>query len=858
MSLKLGDTSDAQRPAAGDTTAKTDPPVTTDTVKTTEAVRRKAPPPLEPGVIVDRRYEIESCVGEGGSGFVFRAFDRTLGQRIALKVLHPDLAGDKSWIKRLKREVKVAREIQHPNVCRVFDLGHADGHWFLTMEYAAGGSFRQVLDARSMMLRPLQKIAEVSFASRFADAQAVCAGVAAIHSVGIVHRDITPGNVLRMEDDRLVITDFGLAIRAKDTTTFHGGTPKYMAPELLERKPADQRSDVWQLGYLIHEIIFDRHPQWTHSGDRVVLRSPAHELSTPAERAIADLCIECLSHNPDTRPKNAVEVAGRLAAARMAQPAPPITRLMRSAGVTVRRPVVRRLAVLAGLLGLAIALSRPLLRSPPPDPLLARAAAVWNQAQRYEVQLQFLRELHERPHAVDTLRLLEAAITDHLAKWTTTYREITRRAGPTPGAPAVRCLEDDLDGVAALVSLLQGHAGVGLIDEAPYAVATLREPARCARASTAPAIPRPAPGTTLSAEVERIRHALLVANPLMEGEHLALEAPIIEPLVQAAKSTGFCPVIAEALLAEAHAIGRGLAPNPTYRATLEDALWEAERCGHDRIVAMAAGELAFADRFSPEATSEKWARMADSVLKRLGGDAAIESWLENNRAIAANSQGRYDDAIAGYQRALDLKRSEVGPEHLEYAIRLMNLSDALKGAGHLDQAVKASDSVLQLLPRWLPPDHIEMGVANNNRGDVLLALNRTAEAAAAYTDALNIFRTALSAGDIRLAYPLAGLGATALAQGDHQRARLLLEQAVGYHVTGDVEFAGQLNFALARALLADGGDRAQALALARAARATYGTDQHFSERRDQIDTWLAAQGRRRESTPHRRPLAPSD
>ena len=90
-----------------------------------------------------RRYEIEACVGEGGSGFVFRAFDKVLGQRLALKVLHAELASDKSWIKRLKREVRVAREIQHPNVCRVFDLGRADGHWFITMEYAAGGSLRQ-------------------------------------------------------------------------------------------------------------------------------------------------------------------------------------------------------------------------------------------------------------------------------------------------------------------------------------------------------------------------------------------------------------------------------------------------------------------------------------------------------------------------------------------------------------------------------------------------------------------------------------------------------------------------------------------------------------------------------------------
>jgi hypothetical protein len=569
-----------------------------------------------------------------------------------------DLASDKSWIKRLKREVRVAREIQHPNVCRVFDLGHADGHWFVTMEYAAGGSFRQVLDARSMMLRPLMKLSASPFAGRFADAQSVCAGLAAIHSVGIVHRDITPGNVLRMEDDRLVITDFGLAIKAKDVTTFHGGTPKYMAPELLERKPADQRSDVWQLGYLIHEIIFQRHPDWTRTGDRVVLSSPAHDLSTPAERALAELCTECLSHNPEARPKNALEVAGRLAAAQHARPAPPITRLMRAARVTARRPLLRRLALVGLLLGVAGAAAKPLFRSPPPEPLLARATAVWDSAEENRVRLPFLKALHSRPHANDTLQFVTRTIRQHLTTWNTVYRAVTRARPERPDAPAaIRCLEDDLDDLTGVITLLQDEDGrENLIDEAPYAVATLRDPWRCTRASNVPVAPKPTTGSPIATEVERLRRALLVANPLMEGEHLTLPPPLIEPLVQAAKTTGYCPLIAEALLADAHAIGRAWATDPTYRSRLEDALWEAERCGHDRIVAIAAGELTFADRFAPEATSEKWGRMADSVLKRLGGDSAIESWLENNRAIAANFQGRYADAIAGYQRRFRIPR----------------------------------------------------------------------------------------------------------------------------------------------------------------------------------------------------------
>src|SRR5215471_16088901 len=140
--------------------------------------RTAEPAALGPGSLLDGRYQIEATLGQGGSGTVVRAWDRVLGEPIAVKILHPDRAAERSWIRRLAREVKVARAIRHPNVCRVFDLGHADGHWFVTMELATGGSLRERLQAGAA--RPL--------ADRLAEARALCAGLAAIHAVGIIHR----------------------------------------------------------------------------------------------------------------------------------------------------------------------------------------------------------------------------------------------------------------------------------------------------------------------------------------------------------------------------------------------------------------------------------------------------------------------------------------------------------------------------------------------------------------------------------------------------------------------------------------------------------------------------------------------
>src|SRR5580704_14603039 len=102
---------------------------------------------IKAGAVLEARYQIEAAIGEGGSGQVFRAWDRVLGEPVALKILRPDRAREKSWIKRLAREVKVARPIRHPNVCRVFDLGNADGHWFVSMELAPGGTLLDTLTA---------------------------------------------------------------------------------------------------------------------------------------------------------------------------------------------------------------------------------------------------------------------------------------------------------------------------------------------------------------------------------------------------------------------------------------------------------------------------------------------------------------------------------------------------------------------------------------------------------------------------------------------------------------------------------------------------------------------------------------
>ncbi len=205
--------------------------------------------PLRPGTILAGRYEIGKSMGRGGMGLVVQAFDRTLGVEVAIKIVRAEYAGEREWSERLAREVKLARQIQHANVCRVFEYAQADGRSFLIMELATGGTLRDELHAGMTAARPL--------AARIADARAIAAGLGAIHAAGIVHRDISPQNALRMSDGRLVLSDFGLATDSFDgTTSLRGGTVAYMAPEVARGGHASFAADLWALGAVIHETVF--------------------------------------------------------------------------------------------------------------------------------------------------------------------------------------------------------------------------------------------------------------------------------------------------------------------------------------------------------------------------------------------------------------------------------------------------------------------------------------------------------------------------------------------------------------------------------------------------------------------------
>lgn len=259
------------------------------------------------GAMLAGRYRIVGLLGKGGMGEVYKAEDLKLNQTVALKFLPESIALDGGMLARFHNEVRIARQVAHPNVCRVYDIGEVEGLSFLSMEFIDGEDLSSLL--RRIGRLPGDKAVEI--------ARQMCAGLAAAHEAGVLHRDLKPANVMIDGRGKARITDFGLAVVSEELRgdEVMAGTPAYMAPEQLTGKEATQRSDIYALGLTLYELFTGKRVFEAKSIQELI---SLHEKSTPptpsshvkdidplAERVI----LRCLEKDPKARPASAVQVA---------------------------------------------------------------------------------------------------------------------------------------------------------------------------------------------------------------------------------------------------------------------------------------------------------------------------------------------------------------------------------------------------------------------------------------------------------------------------------------------------------------------------------------------------------------------
>ena len=258
-----------------------------------------------PGTILGGRYRMVGRLGRGGMGEVFRADDLKLGQQVALKFLPPEVDRDPARLSQLHSEVRMARQVSHPNVCRVYDIDEVEGHTFLSMEYVDGEDLASLL--RRIGRFPEERGLEI--------ARQICAGLAAAHERGVVHRDFKPANVMLDGTGRVRITDFGLAGAAGES--LRAGTPAYMAPEQLSGAEVTVRSDIYALGLVLYEIFTGRRALEGNSLAEIIRRREQGDILPPSavtnvspeiDRAI----MRCLAVDPKARPSSAFSVSAAL------------------------------------------------------------------------------------------------------------------------------------------------------------------------------------------------------------------------------------------------------------------------------------------------------------------------------------------------------------------------------------------------------------------------------------------------------------------------------------------------------------------------------------------------------------------
>jgi hypothetical protein len=430
-----------------------------------------------PGTMLAGRYRIVGLLGRGGMGEVYRAEDLKLGQAVALKFLPQEVMHRADRLARFHQEVRLARQVSHPNVCRVHDIGEAGGQHFLSMEYIDGEDLASLL--RRIGRLPSDKALEL--------ARQLCAGLAAAHDGKVLHRDLKPANVLIDGRGRAHLADFGLADlsdKRRDAPEI-AGTPGYMAPEQLAGREVTTRTDVYALGLVLYEMFTGkpafpvvrgapgRRPQ--HSEPPAIPSTHIPDLDPAIERVI----LRCLEPDPARRPPSAIAVAAALPggsplAAAIAAGETPSPDMVAAAGEPgTLSPAIGALCFASVLIGLI--LLAPLMRDVnvigltkielSTQTLTERAHTVLrnlgyadpaaDEAVGYATDVDYLQHIDEHDLSATRWRALATPQPPALLFW---YRQSPRRLVPIGGTDIVTRLNPPATR-SGMVSLTFDHTG---------------------------------------------------------------------------------------------------------------------------------------------------------------------------------------------------------------------------------------------------------------------------------------------------------------------------------------------------------------------------------------------------------------
>jgi serine/threonine protein kinase/Tfp pilus assembly protein PilF len=267
---------------------------------------------LTTGSTFARRYQIIEELGKGGMGKVYKANDIEIKEKVAIKLIKPEISMDRKTIERFQNELKFARKIRHKNVCQMYDLNRDEGTYYITMEYVEGENLKNMI----------RMSGQLRIGTAVSVAKQVCEGLAEAHKLGVIHRDLKPSNIMIDREGNVRIMDFGIARSLKDKgITGAGimiGTPEYMSPEQVEGKDVDRPSDIYSLGVILYEMVTGRVPFEGDTALAIALKHKTEEPKDPGEfnsqlsKDLSRLILKCLEKDKDKRYQSAEELRSGL------------------------------------------------------------------------------------------------------------------------------------------------------------------------------------------------------------------------------------------------------------------------------------------------------------------------------------------------------------------------------------------------------------------------------------------------------------------------------------------------------------------------------------------------------------------
>ena len=816
---------------------------------------------LERGTVIGR-FVVRGLLGKGGMGEVYAAHDPELDRSVAIKLLRGGAASESPEGRtRLMREAQAIARVSHPSVVVVYDVGTFGNRVFIAMELVAGHTLRYWMHERA---RTWPEVLEVFAAAG--------RGLAAAHERELVHRDFKPDNVMIAPDGQVRVMDFGLVQLAGERTGAAGaapgakveaepkpevpvdeedllatrplrptmmapptlgalsveltrtgaalGTPAYMSPEQFRNERTDARTDQFSFCVALYEALYGERPFFGGSMQELSaavcggLVSEAPE-QTQVPEWLREALLRGLRRDPDERWPSMKAL---------------LAELDRQPAISSRRRFVA--AAAAKLEGIWEA---------------PRGEASVETPAKSEMRAAFLSS--GKAYAAKAWEGASQLLDRYARRWTELYVEACEATHVREEQSAevldlrMGCLHEGLEDLAALVKMFR-RPTAEVVENAVSAAGALGNLERCENIELLRAVVRPPEDPTTRKQVDRLRSQLAEVRALCRVGRINEGLAAVASLEREARALQYGPLLAEVLVASCRLLEERGAWEDAARHS-EGGMLTAIACRHEEVAAEAAALLVGHGSYGGDGQAEAWCRIAEALLRRIGGHDLLWGWLFTNRSGLRAKQGRIRDALEDSRLSLAAKERALGPDQPDVGISLCNIAVQLDELGELAEAVAYGGRALEIAERGFGSDHPRTALISSNYSEYLAHSGRWDEATDAAARALAIFEREADPEGMFIFVSLTALGTAHLGAGRTDQALPLLERANRIVETSapSVAYRARARFALGRALWEVGGERPRALALATAAREDYARAQPTPTTERElavVEAWLAA------------------